>query len=242
MSTATIKKFFKNLFRSFYSLFVPWLVHLWFVCASLVCLCIIGLVVQCASYAIDCWPFKRRELVSGEHLNRTNQQLSVFLSSQNELFHPYFFPPSIFFPPFFSFPFSCQPFCSLVLTNPLSSVALTSKEWGSLILKSRSKKASRHKSVLAVQGRTKNKQKRSNLSKSLLFSERTLGNKTYLWKGALPNWKILKCSLSWKTVARLLMTFIVITQVWDRSWCLSTKKHLKLRCFFSTVFGHSPPL
>ena len=28
------------------------------------------------------------------------------------------------------------------------------------------------------------------------------------------------------------MTFIVITQVWDRSWCLWTKKHLKLRCFF----------
>ena len=191
--------------------------HLWFVFAS---------------YAIDCWPFKRRELVSGEHLNRLNQELSIFLFSQNKLFHPYFFPSSIFFPPFFSFPFSCQPFCSLVLTNPLSSVALTSKEWGSLILKSRSKKASRHKSVLAVQGRTKNKQKRSNLSKSLLFSERSLGKKTYLWKGALPNWIFFKCSLSWKTVARILMTLIVITQVWDRSWCLWTKKHLKLRYFF----------
>ena len=102
----------------------------------------------------------------------TYQQLSIFLSSQNKLFHLYFFPSSIFFPPFFTFPFSCQPFCSLVLTNPLSSVALTSKEWGSLILKSRSKKALRHKSVLAVQGR---KQGQKNLgSRVALLSRKFL--------------------------------------------------------------------
>ena len=87
MSTATIKKFFKNLFRSFYSLFVPWLVHLWFVCASLVCLCIIGLVVQCASYAIDCWPFKRRELVSAV-VNISTEQINNSAS---------FFPPRMNF-------------------------------------------------------------------------------------------------------------------------------------------------
>ena len=155
-STATIKKIFKNLFCSYYSFFS--FVHLWF---------------GCASYAIDCWPFKRRELVSGEHLNRPNQQLSIFLSSQNKLFHLYFFPSSIFFPPFFSFPFSCQPFCSLASTDQSFIFSGTDKQRVRIIDSQEPfKKASRHKSVLNVQGR---KQRRKNLgSRIALLSKKFL--------------------------------------------------------------------